>query len=301
MLDTEKIECEVGGVHNVVYKCPSYSEHIIRTRVQQRSEERDGRVFPYVALYLVTGDMLYPTHEGDDMVSRLIEELTRLDLVHDLLNARNPSVFSLNDCLHPRQHKKPKRRYSDNETLKVTTKGRKKLSITSLLMAILPISSSSSSSSSSASSSVYRPPANKGTTLVLVWTTLHRSTDLVLYGPGSVLKDLFPADSVTTCRTTYPDLDSQATPAKNDPHSVLAKLEAQHYAVIVRSSWVETDSGALKTQWLLHFRRGGGRLGHGGGTLRATLAPRSKSILTLASESPNKPAFTLKRVLSMLL
>ncbi|XP_076065200.1 uncharacterized protein LOC143039219 [Oratosquilla oratoria] len=297
MLDTERLECEVGGVHNIVYKCPSYSEHIIRTRVQARSEERDGRVFPYVALYLATGDMLYPAHEGDAMVTRLIEELTRLDLVHDLLNARSPSVLSLKACLHPKAHKQPSRRHTlgENDTLKVTTKRRRKMSFSGLLTSILP-------SSSSGSSRVYRPPANKGTTLVLVRSALHRSSELSLHGPAAALRDLYPASAVTTCRTTYPDLDSRTTPPKDDPHSVLAKLEDKHYVVIVRSSWVETKTGALKTQWLLHLRRGGGgRLSHSGGTLKATLYPRSKSILTLASESPTKPALTLKRVLSMLL
>ena len=36
--------------------------------------------------------MVYPVHEGEAMVSRLMEELTRLDLVEDLLQTRSSTT-----------------------------------------------------------------------------------------------------------------------------------------------------------------------------------------------------------------
>ncbi|KAK4287614.1 hypothetical protein Pmani_039318, partial [Petrolisthes manimaculis] len=72
----------------------------------ERGGCRDGRVFPYLAHYLATGDMFYPEHEGEVMVGRLLQELTRLDLVHDLLHhhSHKPApLAALTSCL-PRPH-----------------------------------------------------------------------------------------------------------------------------------------------------------------------------------------------------
>ncbi|XP_063589798.1 uncharacterized protein LOC134766826 [Penaeus indicus] len=334
--ESQRLDCEVGGVHHVVYKCTPNVHHIIRTQVGERGRVRDGRVFPYVAHYLSTGDMLYPAHEGEVMVSRLLEELTRLDLVNDLLHARGPGMPSLTSCV-PRSFQSSSngsRRFTigggDGDTLKVHTRRRRRLSFAGLLTHIFPAHNGSTSS-------VYRPPSNKGTTLVVVTCSLHRATEVTVHGPADSLRSLFPGTPVLTSDATYPLLDSRASPRDVGASDLLAALREKGYVSTVRSSWVVPHTGALMTQWLVYRRRGGwsggvgssrtlpsskrslhhaasttnvlsasteggGGLAEGGGaggTLRHRLRNRSKSIMSLATE--HRPTLTLKRILSVLL
>ncbi|XP_066975801.1 uncharacterized protein [Macrobrachium rosenbergii] len=330
--DTVRLmECELDGVHHVVYKCPPIVRHITGVA----AGKRDGRVFPYVAHYLGTGDMLYPMHEGDAMVNRLLDELTQLDLVHDLLHARTPAMPSLSSCLPTNNSHSINggRRFTvggDGNTLKVHTKRRRRLSFSGLLTHLLPAHTLSSGHNAS---SVYRPPSNKGTTLVLVQTSQRRCTQLTVNGPANSLKRLFPGNPVQTTHATYPLLDSRTVPVSPSASALLATLQDQGYHPTVKSSWVERDSGALITQWIVYHRRGGPKplsvtpphlhystssinlstsssssaeddeFSNRRGTLPNLLRSKSKSIFSLATDHTTtyRPTLTLKRILSVLL
>ncbi|KAK8736432.1 hypothetical protein OTU49_004999 [Cherax quadricarinatus] len=321
-VEEPRMECEVGGVHHVMYRCPPRAHNTIRTRVVEGEGGRDGRVFPYLAHYLVTGDMLYPAHEGEVMVSRLLHELTKLDLVDDLLHAR---PLALTACVPKTLHRTSSGGgrltvVGDGHTLKINTRRSPRLSLSSLLTHLLP--------AHTPTSTVYRPPSNKGTTLVVVTYTVQRSTEVRVQGPAWVLRSVFPEEVVHNTDATYPQLDSHVTPNTTVPE-LLNTLALTGYLPTLRSSWVESGSGALVTQWLV-YRKGVGsrasiasstlryssssstmhlsdsRSGRdksegGEGTLRSRLKTRSKSIMSLASEHTQRPTLTLKRILSVLL
>ncbi|XP_042212081.1 uncharacterized protein LOC121859371 [Homarus americanus] len=270
--------------------------------------------------------MLYPAHEGQVMVSRLVEELTQLDLVDDLLHARGQAIYALTACVPKNLHHASSggKRFSvggDGDTLKIHTRRRRRLSLSNLLTHLLP--------AHTPTSTVYHPPSNKGTTLVVVRRSVQRSSEVRVYGPAGALRSVFPGAAVTTSDATYPHLDSRVSPSSSNVHLLLNTLTHSGYLPTVRSSWVEDYSGALVTQWLVHRRRGGvkalspssstlqhsssttnlsnippscgGNSECGGGALRNRLKTRSKSIMSLATEHTQRPTLTLKRILSVIL
>ncbi|XP_045582101.1 uncharacterized protein [Procambarus clarkii] len=316
MVQEGRIECEVGGVHHVMYSCPPHAHHAIRTRVVDNGGGRDGRVFPYLAHYLATGDMLYPAHEGQVMVTRLLHELTQLDLVDDLLHAR---PHALKGCLPKTLQRASSgggRRHTvagDGHTLQVNTRPPPRLSLTSLLTRLLL-------PHHTPTSTVYHPPSNKGTTLVVVRDTAQRSREVRVQGPAWALRSVFPGAPVHTTHATYPLLDSSVTP-HTSVTQVLNTLTRSGYLPSVRSSWVEAGSSALVTQWLVYHRGAGARTSStlryssastfnlsnstsskddGRTTLKNRLKTRSKSIISLATEHTQRPILTLKRILSVL-
>ncbi|KAK7083099.1 hypothetical protein SK128_014118 [Halocaridina rubra] len=170
----------------------------------------------------------------------------------------------------------------------------------------------------------------QGTTLVVVRMSNRRCTQLTVHGPAASLKKLLPGTPCSTIHSTYPLLDSRASPVNVNTSPLLAGLQEHGYHPTVKSSWVESESGALITQWIVYNRRGGPKpltlsspylqtstssfnlstlpsvddeedtTSHG--TLPNKLRSRSKSIFSLATEhTPIRPTLTLKRILSVLL
>ncbi|XP_045127603.1 uncharacterized protein LOC123514070 [Portunus trituberculatus] len=282
-MDGKKVECEVGDVHHVLYYGSAHLHHAIRTRVVERGAGRDGRVFPYVAHYLATGEMLYPVHEGEAMVTRLLQELTRLDLVQDFL--RTPAASS--SASRSAQKEGGEGRLGGDmlkvNTLKVNTR-RHPLSFSAILTHLRPAHAHAHTPA------VYRPPSNKrqGSTLVVVGRSALRLREVVVHGPRGELGRIFPNDHLLPAHApAHAALDAQVTPTPpsdsslSPAHAALSILSDKGYTPTVRSSWVCGQSGALITQWLVYRRRGGRRKGGGsGGGVKAENHKSSSSFVS---------------------
>ncbi|KAB7506485.1 hypothetical protein Anas_04462 [Armadillidium nasatum] len=198
-----------------------------RYKPQKENDSLNGQIFPYIAHYLTTGDLIYPAHEGDDHISSLLEEIGRLDLVRKLFpnqkNTRNHSGarrtsgkgLPSNDC---------------STTLRIKTKDDRWVSRTLSRILRLP------KNENSKSPPVYRPPPQhyKGVTIVVVRSSLQGNVQVRVHGPSTALKSLIPHELTVIGQTTHHHLNSHIMPSNSSAHSIVMNLEEQGFVVTVR-------------------------------------------------------------------